>query len=509
MKKLLLILSVLIFAFFGCKKAERLEANLVELSEEIIAIGIDNVVISASYSYKYELKSATIFYSENEDLNNSQTDTVIITNDSIKVTLRDLKPKTWYYYQFKFYNGVNYMTTEVKSFKTLFKDALPTVITGMVTDIGPTTALCSGEVVSDGNLPVTKRGVCWCFHPQPVIEDDSHTIEGQGVGEYESFMEYLLPNTTYYVRAYASNSKGTSYGEDRMFNTKENLPEGPEGAINALFSVNEDGDKVYFSKGNLQYQATTNTWRFAEKQWDFVGSTEDLNQGPAGTIVGSSNHLISPTYKGWIDLFGWGTSGYNHGSVCYQPWSATVYVSDYVAYGFINNDLSDETGKADWGYNAISNGGNVENMWRTLSMGEWSYLLETRNTSSGMRYAKAIVNDIQGIILFPDDWNSVVYEFNSVNTANASYSDNIISMSLWVSTFETNGAVFLPGAGSRYLTTCDFSDHNGLYWSSTHLDGACAYGVHFNESDMTCTMNILRDQGVSVRLVQNADRTAQ
>ncbi len=79
----------------------------------------------------------------------------------------------------------------------------------------------------------------------------------------------------------------------------------PEGAINGKFSV-ASGKQVYFSKGNLQYQASSNTWRFAEHQYDFVG--DDTN---GNVSVGSdkcNNALISSSYTGWIDLFGWGTS---------------------------------------------------------------------------------------------------------------------------------------------------------------------------------------------------------
>lgn len=62
---------------------------------------------------------------------------------------------------------------------------------------------------------------------------------------------------------------------------------------------------VYFSKGNLQYQASTNTWRFAENQWDYVGDATEGNVYMDD--VKCNNSYISQTYNGWIDLFGWGT----------------------------------------------------------------------------------------------------------------------------------------------------------------------------------------------------------
>ena len=87
---------------------------------------------------------------------------------------------------------------------------------------------------------------------------------------------------------------GVVYGNEISFTTlpsKNDMPL-PEGALPGLFSVGE-GKQVYFSKGNLQYRATTGTWRFAEHQYD---------------IVGKDNNKISETYDGWIDLFGWATT---------------------------------------------------------------------------------------------------------------------------------------------------------------------------------------------------------
>ena len=175
----------------------------------------------------------------------------------------------------------------------------------------------------------------------------------------------------------------------------------PTGAIRSLFSIGE-GQYVCFSKGNLQYRASDHTWRFAENQWDYVGGRYSGTQW--GTVSGSSNSEISETYSGWIDLFGWGTSGFNHNEACYQPWSTSTTESDYYAYGIDTCNLYDNTGQADWGFNRISNGGDVNEAWHTLAGDEWNYILNSRATSSGIRYAMATVNGVKGLILFPDSW---------------------------------------------------------------------------------------------------------
>lgn len=272
----------------------------------------------------------------------------------------------------------------------------------------------------------------------------------------------------------------------------EATPSSP-GYINGAFTVNAEGGQVYFSQGNLQYQASTNTWRFAEHQFDFVGA-------------GNSN--ISSSYDGWIDLYCWGTSGYSHGAYGYQPWSNIQSNTDYYAYGCSNCNLYDGSGQADWGYNAISNGGNQENSgWRTLKVEEWDYVFNTRNTSSGIRYAKGRVDGTNGIILLPDQWNAVTYTLSNVNQSEASYTSNVINANQWT-VLENAGAVFLPAAGRRYGTTVDEYDlgRRGHYWSSSSSNyHFFSYAVYFTNSDLDPFFDHYRYIAKSVRLVRDVE----
>lgn len=97
---------------------------------------------------------------------------------------------------------------------------LPQITTANVTEITETSAVCGGEVKSDGGAEVIARGVCWSVNPNPTIEN-SYTDAGSGTGAFSSNLTELTPNTTYYIRAYATNEKGTSYGEELSFTTLE------------------------------------------------------------------------------------------------------------------------------------------------------------------------------------------------------------------------------------------------------------------------------------------------
>jgi hypothetical protein len=261
----------------------------------------------------------------------------------------------------------------------------------------------------------------------------------------------------------------------------------PAGALKGKFTVNSNGDQVRFSQGNLQYigSASTPYWKFADKQWETLG-----NNGQ-----GSTSQYVDR------DLFGWGTSGYDHGAVCYQPWSTSQTNSDYFAYGNRYYELYNWTGKADWGYNAISNGGNQENSgWRTLTKDELGYIFNTRITDTGIRFAKANVSNVNGVILLPDNWSTNYFSLNDTNTKDADYVNNTITASEWI-TLEQHGAVFLPATGYRFGVSVRSVGNNGYYWSSSFVNSNYAYGVYFYDANLNPQDCSNRTYGRGVRLV--------
>ena len=99
------------------------------------------------------------------------------------------------------------------------EDSLPTVVTNTISDLTATTATGGGRVTSDGGTPVTARGVCWRTLPNPTLAYSHYTTDGTDTGSFVSSLTNLTPNTTYYVRAYATNSVGTAYGQEVSFTT--------------------------------------------------------------------------------------------------------------------------------------------------------------------------------------------------------------------------------------------------------------------------------------------------
>lgn len=244
------------------------------------------------------------------------------------------------------------------------------------------------------------------------------------------------------------------------------------GTLPGAFSVSAT-KQVNFSKGNLQYQASTETWRFAENQYD---------------MIGAANSNISSTYNGWIDLFGWGTSGYDNK----YPYMTSATNADY---GDGEKDIAGTD--YDWGvYNAISNGGNSKGLWRTLTTGEWQYLFKSRDGYAA-KYSQGTVNSVHGLILLPDSWTLPAgcnFTAKAANwTTNAYNTDNWAKM-------QTAGAVFLPAAGYRDGTDVYFVGDYGYYWSSSYY---LAYSVYFDEYGVDADGSGSRCCGQSVRLAKD------
>jgi len=266
------------------------------------------------------------------------------------------------------------------------------------------------------------------------------------------------------------------------------------------------GRTVYFSPGNLQYKNGTG-WRFAENQWDYVGGWNTSN---------------------WIDLFGWGTSGQQNGSFNknYQPTAtSSTYnqgnVLNQTGYGpdagyYDPHGLVGTWASSDWGVkNSGSIVGGEGKSWRTLTQDEWTYLFNTRSASrvngvNNARYAKAKVNSVPGVILFPDNYThpSGVTQPTGINsTGNTGWNGNNYNASDF-GKMAAAGAVFLPAAGSREGTSVSGAGSNGYYWSTTFAPASAtvdvtryAYSLSFANNTCNPSLSTNRYIGCSVRLV--------
>lgn len=342
----------------------------------------------------------------------------------------------------------------------------------------------------------------------------------------------------------------------------------------ALGIMVSDTEIVEFAPGNLQYQASTNSWRFAEHTWDFVdgrevkwgsnnawcltyyetlGNTEGVTPNNApfdGTMYGANQSTLisTSTYfpygfrgesSGWIDLFGWGTSGLHDPLDIYHQVSPISYKNNWWGSHNYDPDYGPRNGQLtvanqwDWAANPIM-GQNGDEGWRTLTKGEWDYLINNKKKFGyacleNKQYTEVngITKYLSGAVLLPIGFidpkcgggaggNQPFHYAGQISTE-GHFSDNVYTTSTW-EIMSDAGAVFLPTAGSRGgYGVADASSymHGGIvgqYWTadSNPSDQSQAYVFRFENagsiwpSTAGCrTEGSGRSAGSSVRLARH------
>lgn len=232
------------------------------------------------------------------------------------------------------------------------------------------------------------------------------------------------------------------------------------------FSVSAT-QQIAFSSGNLQYHPLNNQWRFAESQLD---------------CVGDANANISPTYDGWIDMFGWGTGD--------DPTRTIQNNGSYSTF-------------VDWGTNSI--GTDTANTWRTMSADELRYILFSRPNAAALN-GIAHINGVNGLVLLPDDWVAIEgLTFNSGAYGHWSRDyyavHNTFTLEQWQQ-MEEAGAIFLPAVGYRQGNSIYASGSKGYYWTTSPNGGCGPMNLEFSAEYIKIN-SAYRYSGFSVRLVKN------
>ena len=215
------------------------------------------------------------------------------------------------------------------------------------------------------------------------------------------------------------------YIDTEAVKTKERAEAYMEGELPGVFTL-KDGRKICFSQGNLQFNCNNHEFKFSDEQNEKLYRDWDL-----------ANWEIEPNEEGWIDVFGWGTSGY----MGCQPTECSLSENDY---GPATGNLTGENANYDWGiYNPISNGGNKKGLWRTPSMEEFRYILEERPNAAKLKF-KCRVCRVSGLILLPDDFENNILSIPIDFTTNDA-SINSLDADQWQQ-LESLGCVFITSS---------------------------------------------------------------
>ncbi|MBS3772457.1 MAG: PKD domain-containing protein, partial [Bacteroidales bacterium] len=196
--------------------------------------------------------------------------------------LTDLTPNTTYYLRAYATNKAGTAYSEQKAFTT--ESAVAIVITAEVSEITPTTASSGGWIIDDEGAPVTSRGLVWSTSKKPTVEENEGMAkEGVGTGLFISELTNLTPDTPYYVRGYATNSGGETYGNQVEFTTRAFL--------HAKFIADKtkipSGTTVHFTD---ESDGKPNSW-----SWDFGDGNTSNEEEPSHTYSSEGSYTVELT----------------------------------------------------------------------------------------------------------------------------------------------------------------------------------------------------------------------
>ncbi len=187
--------------------------------------------------------------------------------------------------------------------------SLPIVETKPVSAVAASSATCGGNVVNDGRMQVTARGICWSTSEEPMIED-SHTTNGTGKGEFQTKITGLERNTTYYVRAYATNAKGTAYGNQVTFATTTGLPTVTTADITNITATTAKCGGEVISDGGFTVTARGICWNTMGNP--DINDSKTTNGNGNGTFTSNMTGL-TPNTTYYVRAYAKNEKGTNYG----------------------------------------------------------------------------------------------------------------------------------------------------------------------------------------------------
>lgn len=340
---------------------------------------------------------------------------------------------------------------------------VPTIETLEVTDITQTSAICGGNIISDGGSEVTHRGVCWSTGEYPTL-NGNHTNDETGNGSYTSVITGLVAGTTYYVRAFATNSAGTRYGDQKCFTTLDE-----EGGETVILNVSP----MEFSFESEESSALCSIQ--SNSSWSVSCSDTWCSVNPSSgngdeTLVISVSKNENPSER-----------------------ATTIQVMAGNETRLISVSQSRFDGIIIEGHIAIDLGLPSGTKWADCNVGASTaseyggyYRFEETNDEWGGRWKRPTKTQLEEL------YNQCEWKWTSVEDHRG-----------YQVTGPNGNSIFLPAAGQHINTGMSGVGSNGSYRSSTSINTNFAYGMGFSSGGVSPSLSQSKHTGLSVRLVSN------
>ncbi len=275
-------------------------------------------------------------------------------NVAVSAALTGLQSNTTYHYRIKATNAVNITYSSDISFTT--PTSAPQLTTTAISSITGISAESGGNITYDGGLPVTARGVCWSTNPTPTLSN-SFTTNGTGTGTFTSSLSGLSLGTTYYVRAYATNAVGTTYGNERSFTTvalptvsTSNFSDVKGNSAKAGGSVTNNGGSAITAQG-LCWSTSPNPTTANSITTSFTATMTGLSPNTVYYVRAYATNLAGTGYGNEIS--------FNSGKVIGSTFGGgLVFYNDGAAHGLVCAPTDQSTG-AQWGCYGTAIGGTL------------------------------------------------------------------------------------------------------------------------------------------------------
>lgn len=428
--------------------------------------------------------------------------------------LTGLIPAKKYYIRSYLGNETKIVYGEEKTFITL-QAFLPILSTSSVTSVTTTSAVCGGNITSDGGVQINEKGVCWCLNGKDPTVDDFRTSDGTGTGQYTSNITDLDPGHEYNIRAYATNYAGTAYGNQLLFRSVSSVPFVNTGTITNVTSesvtvygeITSDGGEPMTEKGFCWGTSTGPTISDNKVSWDGGYGVYSY------TLTG-----LTPNTVYYIRAYAINSVGISYGDEKVSK-TYTGSVSDYDG----NNYNTITIGTQVWMRENLKvthyrNGSTIQNItdgaeWIAATSGAYCWYnnsISNKNTYGALYNFKA-VSSADGIC--PDgwhapsqsEWEAMIAAVGPMHLAGGMLKDTTLWISPNLGATNSSGFTALP-AGSRGWEDGRFTGMGeyGFWWTSTENAPfePVVVLLRFNYEGITLYSNIKRD-GFSVRCVKN------
>lgn len=211
-------------------------------------------------------------------------------------SIMTLTANTTYYVRAYATNGEGTAYGNQVSFQTPISNSTPTLTTAEIGSITATSASGGGNIITDGGVTITARGIVWSTSQNPTIIN-TKTINGTGIGNFNASLASLTENTTYYVRAYATNSNGTYYGNQVTFkainSNTSTTPTITTSAINSITSTTASGGGNIATDGGAAITSRGVVW--STSQNPTTSNSKTNNDSGIGTFSSSITMLSANT----------------------------------------------------------------------------------------------------------------------------------------------------------------------------------------------------------------------